>query len=445
MPKVLLLVATLLLFPSYARSQTKTITRVSDPIIIKGAQIPPLRGIPLSRIALYSSRNGAAAPVTFQIDEADESGALSLSTPDGSAINSDDGKWDDNDELVFMSCDLGDRMSAAQLPAGYLAAAEISCADPITQGSGWVYCVSFSEPVREVAPPYVRYDSKRDYVATDRYEIGYTPGGMKSYFSTLILKDNDSVHSPNILDRYKFRVTMKLFFSLITITRNEDDMRAVLAGYKDGPIRAVRRCNNSLYLKFGIRSPTSMVDNYYYRDSIEWPTLIRLPFNVSTVASEALLISGCDWNPTATGMNYFNSCNQVPVLVDGFMSDEEKKLDKKPYLWSALSGPQGTMLSRLWLSESLVMGKELLYMDDKTIMDAPGGCTGHWGYNGWAFNIITVPAGTHRFVSCFYFPKDYRRGDENAYLNILDHPVTVSVRQMTGDSPKIVSTKFITD
>jgi len=430
MKKNILITAAMLLLPCVARAQTKTITRVSDPIIIKGAQIPSLRGVPLARISLYSSRNGTAAPVTFQIDEADGSGVLSLTAPDGNAINSDDGKWDDNDELVFMSCDLGDRMSAAELPAGYSAAAEISCSDPLTQGSGWVYCVSFPEPVREVATPYVRYDSKRDYVASDRYELGYTPGEMKSYFSTLLLKDNGSIRSQNILDRYKFRVTMKLFFSLISISRNEDDMRAVLVGYKDGPVRAVRRCNNSLYLKFGIRSPTSVVNNYYYRDSIEWPTLIKLPFNVSTISSEAFLVTGCDWNPLATGMSYFNSCNPAPVLVDGFMSNEEKKLDKKPYLWSALSGPQGTMLSRLWLSDSLVMGKELLYMDDKTVTDAPEGCTGHWGYNGWFFNIVTVPAGTHRFISYFYFPKDYKRGDENSFLNILDHPVTVSMRQM---------------
>ncbi|MCX6339220.1 MAG: hypothetical protein NTX71_04795 [Candidatus Aureabacteria bacterium] len=411
-------------------AQTKTITRQSDPVIVKGLQLSAMRGAPISHCALFSAREGKVNPVPFQIDEKNNDGVMSLTGPDGTPVNPDDGLWDANDELVFMARDLGDRAAIKDMPAGCVKAAEIACADPLTGSEGWAYCVVFPGPPPGNPGRYVSYDLARDYINADCYEIGYTPGEMKSYFSTLIIKDNGSTRSPNLLDRYKFRVTLHLFFSLITISRNEDDMRSVLMGYKDGPIRAVRRCSNSIYLKFGIRSPTSVIDNYYYRDSIEWPTLIKLPFNVSTIASEGFLVSGCDWNTAATGMRYVNSCNPSPVLVDGVMSEEEKKLDKSPYLWSGLSGSQGSMLSRLWLSPSLVMGKELLYIDDKTIADPPEGCKGHWGYNGWSFNVTTVPRGTHTFISYFYFPENYTPGAEKAFLEILDHPLRVSARAL---------------
>lgn len=411
-------------------AQTNTLTRRSDPIVVKGARLPAMRGVLVSQIALYAAKNGPVAPVPFQIDEMDSSGAIALTTTDGRTTNPDDGMMDENDEIVFMACDLGTRLRREDLPRNCTQAVELACVDPVDGVTGWVYCVSFPGPVAYAAGRYVAYDLARDYVTTDRYELGYTPGQMKSYFSTLILKNSGDRVSPNVLSRYKFRVTLKLFFSVISINRNEDDMRSVLAGYKDGPVRAIRRCNNSIYLKFGIRSPTSVVDNYYYRDSIEWPTLIKLPFNVSTIASEALLITGCDWNPAAGGMRYSNSRNTHPVLVDGVMSDEEKNLDRGTYLWSAISGPQGALMSRLWLSESLIMGKELLYIDDKKIEDPPDDHQGHWGYNGWQFNVITVPAGTHRFVCYFYFPRDYKPGDETPYLNILDHPLQVRAQQL---------------
>ncbi|MCX6357970.1 MAG: hypothetical protein NT045_08890 [Candidatus Aureabacteria bacterium] len=413
-----------------AWAEQKTIARQSDPVVVTGETLKTLRTTPLSQIALYSARGGTFSRVPSQIDERDGDGVIAVETPDGTPLHPDDNRWDDNDDLVFMARDLGDRVERDALPGGHAAAVEIECTDPVSGAKGWAYCLAFRDRVRDGPGRYVNYDLAKDYVTADCYELGYTPGQMKSYFSTLILKDNDGVHSANILDRYKFRVRMNLFFSLITISRNEDDMRSVLVGYKDGPIRAIRRCTNSMYLKFGIRSPSSVVDNYYYRDSIEWPTLIKLPFNVSTIASEAFLVTGCDWNPQAEGMRFLNSCNTTPVLVDGVMSEEEKRLDKQPYLWSAIVGSQGSLIARLWLSPSLVMGKELLYIDDKNAKDPPEDLAGHWGYNGWTFNITTVTSGTHRFISYFYFPKNYAPGDEKPYLDILDHPLRVSTRAL---------------
>jgi hypothetical protein len=130
-------------------------------------------------------------------------------------------------------------------------------------------------------------------------------------------------------------------------------------------------------------------------------------------------------------MEYFNSRNPSHVLVDGVMSEQEKKLDRSAYLWSALSGHHGTLISRLWLSDSLgAMGKELLYIDDKDAADPPDDVKGHWGYNGWFFNVTAVPKGTHEFISYFYFPRDYKPGDERQFLDIIDHPLKVDTRRL---------------
>ncbi len=433
MRKIILLyaLASLLLYCSHAlSSQTRSIERLSDPIILTGKQLSPMEGTSISHLYLYSKVGDKVERIPSQIDERNAKGDRSLTSPKGKPVNPDDGKLDENDELVFMSRDLGGRISRAELPKGAEKVVEITCQDPTSTGKGWAYLVAHPAPVGGETRRYVNYDLKKDYINAANYELGYTPGAMKSYFSTMILKNGAQGRSPNVLDRFKFRTNLSLLFGLINIERTEDDMRSVLIGYKDGPVRAIRRCGNSMYIKFGIRSPTSVIDNYYYGDSIEWPTLIKLSFNVSTIASEASLTSGCDWNTKATGLHYSNSLNTKPVLVDGIMSEAEKNLDKKPYAWSILSGKQGSLISRLWLSKSLVMGKELLYIDDKNILDPPEGCEGHWGYNGWEFDIITVSKGTHEFISYFYFPKDYKPGAEKAYLDILDHPIRMTTNEI---------------
>ncbi|MDD5557523.1 MAG: hypothetical protein PHN82_09795 [bacterium] len=413
-----------------AAAEPAAFPRHADPVVVRGDRLAPLAGVPVGRLALYAVRDGKGAPLPFQVDERNAAGALSLTGPSGRPVNQDDGLFDGNDELVFMGGDLGGRAAGGELPSAATAAVEIECRDPRTGAAGYAYCVAMPAPVPYEGHRYVRYDPARDYVTADRYELGYEPGGMKSYFSTLILKNGPAGRSPDILDRFKFRVDITFFFAIVSVSRNEDDMKSVLVGWRDGLVRAVRECDNSLYLKFGIRSPSSVVDNYYYRDSIEWPTYISLPFNVATIATEAHLTSGCDWNEAATGMTYYNSRNRAPVLVDGVMSEAERRLDRSPYDWSALSGSQGTIMSRLWLSESLVMEKELLYIDDRTIEDPPEGCSGHWGYNGWRFNITTVPKGTHTFISYFYFPADGGPEAEEAYLDILDRPLEVSTRPL---------------
>jgi len=76
------------------------------------------------------------------------------------------------------------------------------------------------------------------------------------------------------------------------------------------------------------------------------------------------------------------------------------------------------------------MKKELLYIDDKAVKDPPEDCVGHWGYNGWYFNITTVPSGTHKFVAYFYFPENYKPGAEKPFLEIIDNPLKVTTRTL---------------
>ena len=109
--------------------------RVEDPVVIIGAQLPALSGVPLNELVLYAYRGGDWQAVPFQIDE------VSIS---GTYVISDDGLLDANDELVFMAADAGDQVSAAIWPADPQARLNsryaITVSDPLSASQqAWAY------------------------------------------------------------------------------------------------------------------------------------------------------------------------------------------------------------------------------------------------------------------------------------------------------------------
>src|SRR4029079_4234853 len=107
-------------------------TRVHDPVIVPGARLSALPIRDTAKLRLHRFESGRAGAIPHQIDQRDESGDLVVDGPRDFA-------FDDNDELVFMAKDAGDRTIADPCPSDCTAALEIEVRDPASGASGWVY------------------------------------------------------------------------------------------------------------------------------------------------------------------------------------------------------------------------------------------------------------------------------------------------------------------
>ncbi len=70
----------------------------------------------------------------------------------------------------------------------------------------------------------------------------------------------------------------------------------------------------------------------------------------------------------------------------------------------------------------------LYYMDDRELSDPPESEPGQSPGFGYEIDITNIRKGTYSFAVYTFAPQRYCQGDEKAYLNILEHPLQVTVR-----------------
>jgi len=199
-----------------AFSQTNSIAREHDAVIISGEMLAPFVGAPIADLFLYSfdSQTKVFTQIPFQFDERGISGT------DTSFFISDDGLLNDNDELAFMASDLGDRDGANPpiAPGNWLSDAismtnprvEISVTDVLgsstlskSQGlaQGWAYLFRSSSLTEEFSEDYVTYtgptNGGNDSVEGQTYDVGSATNGFFNFLAFPLSP------STNILERNK--------------------------------------------------------------------------------------------------------------------------------------------------------------------------------------------------------------------------------------------------
>ena len=99
----------------------------------------------------------------------------------------------------------------------------------------------------------------------------------------------------------------------------------------------------------------------------------------------------------------------------------------KPYL-HPLRGAQGTiMMLTLFDPRMAMMRKELYYCDDESTPDEPCQFKGQIANSGYALsNIESVPKGNYTFNVYVFCLPGYKAGDEQAALDSVMHPLSVS-------------------
>jgi len=343
LPWALLLLTPFVLQPSptFAASpstplkvEPRSIEREHNPVKISCSSIPRFHGEPVEQCRLYAVQNCEYVPVPFQIDEVDAKGLYVL--PKGKRPNRDRGKRagrreleglvDDNDELVFMARDLGDRALEPTLLPGATMSAEIEVADPLTEGRGWVYLFIFPDPPAPSSRDYVRFAPEEDRVYAEFFTLGYSPVKDLVYTDYLSVTPAAGGDGKNLIDRMNIRFTASILLRSITFSRHEDDFTSEIIAYKDGPVRVMRRVGNHMRLVLGLESPEVIAYSVYYRNAIESPNTFHLPFDMKTFVKSVEFYGGTDYRNNCACMTFYTSDAPDGVVVDGRMSDREKEL-----------------------------------------------------------------------------------------------------------------------
>ncbi len=410
-----------------AKPEEKTLKRKSDPVVVLGKDLGPLIGATANSLFLYAMKEGRLIPIPYQIDEKDKRGKLVVDRGKRPKPDKDKGLIDDNDELIFMSGDTGDK-APVDTNIGQRVGIEITITDPLTGEVGWVYLLKFDKAQPTSTANYVRYAPEEDRIYARNFSIAYDPTRNNMYYEHISMTTAAGGNNTDICDRWVGRVNITIKGIRKRWLGNEGILKSEVIGYKDGPVRVVRKIKNYFRLPFGIKAFKVELDYLYYADSFKSISTISIPFNVDLFCKKAWLTAGTDYTPAAYGMTIYTDRHE-PVTLDGVMSDDEMKMRDKLIDHFVLTGTQGTLISRnVFASDTpLAQGNNIYIMDEPDSPFPPEREPGR-AFVGYRFNILRLKKGRIDFEPHLYFPAHYKRGDEVAYLNIVDHPLKVETK-----------------
>jgi hypothetical protein len=391
----------------------KSLQRDQDPVIVRTGLLTGLGDHETSRYRLYAVRQGRLEPIPFQFDARGADGELVLSE-DGTET---DFTFDDDDELVFMAKDTGDRAANDLLPA----ALELAVVDRAHGGTGWAYLIHFAEDPPPRSPVrYATFDTARQEARGLTYEVSYSHD-RSNFLGRIRIVPRDGT-AETLIERLRMRIspTFALLWTTVQPTLTEESFSVVPDGVKNGPVRAIRRVRQSLDLGPMFPDvPNGRVYTYYYATSFQTPVRFSIPWLALKALRDFRYESVEELGSHGEDMRYWDAANREGVAFDGSERPAATDADHDWWVVSSARGMcmQAFVIPEEWRSRGIKRG---------IVFNASGTDPGA-GYSLLRMTNLER-AGTYDLASVFVFlPRPYRPGDESEALDALRDPLHTEV------------------
>ena len=355
-----------------------TLGRSIDPIELAGNEFSDITGIEISQIRVFAYHDGQAIVIPFQIDQKNSKGEWVWdghlleegAEQDDSIINDDADPpghaiFDENDLIVFVAHDGGERSETQGKELGAVSIEEVEIVDPLNGGKCWVYVARYrpSELPALSGIQYVRYLPAEQRVIGQEYEFRYS-----TKHNAVI--DDLYVGGLSIFDRNKMRgtVTAGIGFLNIDIEFNEEYVQGDDVGYINGPIRVIKRSINYIRTRSGMESPAVNCDHFYYPWHSEVPLLISMSFPIQQIS---MLVTN-DYHNSHFHEAYVDG-QAVPIDLDTRTAKDNLLSGQPEGEWIRLVGKNVSVSTLLKLPEEIrgYMDISPYLLNDITANNAP--------------------------------------------------------------------------
>lgn len=372
------------------------LSRTHDPVIIKGSSVSALTDKPANQVFAYAWVSNSWVQIPFQVDEV---------SAEGNYVETEDGIFDGNDEIVLMASDASTK--APESPQAALSLStpwyEIKVTDPVHDGEeAWVYLVHSSIITKTFTEDYVNFAPVTHQVQGENYVIGYaTPDPWAD-----VLRLGGGL--TDILDRNKtriFRTDSHACTGPLVCVTEEALPNVQDAVIKDGPVRAIIR---------GGRVQA-------YGTMLSWTNLFTLPTLLQGDVQLTL-----DFAPAVDGANFFNAAVPNGVVVDG-APDTVPATPFSP--WTQWSTDVGTLIQVVDASK-LTGTPTNVYIDDNSLDAQDTGDNRHWGEAGI---LMDDPGQVIEYNFNLYMLADKQPNLGEQYTDYYNQPLTVQATLVSPD------------
>ncbi len=355
------------------------------PVVLTGADVPPLLGRPIKVLGLYALDAGELIPIPFQIDRRDETGVYQIPAGDAARAAEADAVLDRNDEWVFMASDVGEKTARMPDRLGASAGVEIELRDPHTGRRAWVYGLVFEERPPQTTPTdYVVYDRASDAVESETIRIGYSRE-RPFLIDTILWKEAETRrYARNFTDTMKIRHRGKLLRA-VPFERTERDYTSQVTAVKDGPVRVIRTTSNRVRVLWRLKTPSIHIDFVHYANAFFMDTRLDLPFKPGLFFSDVETVMSLDGrpDPRLPVTQVFTQSLREGVAINGTMSDQKKLLNFSADNALVLANTFGKILVALEVERGSPIRARPYLMDDVAVADPPENIPGQFGNVGF--------------------------------------------------------------
>ena len=352
-------------------------------LVIPGAFLPGLIGSPVNRIAVFKWSGTDLEPIPFQIDQRDEDNRYILGDKNKETSDSDINRLDDNDEFALLRHNADEYITRLSENNGQddLIELEIKNHNSPVQ---WIYFKKNAAHASVTERAYMHYAQSLDTVSSETFKIGFS-STLPFLIDTLQWKtDSADSWSPDVSDIMKIRHTGKLF-GLIHFERSAADYHSRLVAIKSGPIRIIRRTENTISMFWKLKSPRLLIDYVISPDGFIMDTIIDIPFPVGFFFSDLVTLTTMDWNsakklPMLT-ISYGTPLNSL--AVDGRMSVDETAFNGLAQNTFNIDSDLGAIQVTLAIPDNVPITPQLYLRDDISATDAPEQDIGQFGNAGF--------------------------------------------------------------
>ncbi len=417
-----------LLSPPMAEAQKKSLNRTEDYILFTGADAPGLIGSETADLHLYACRPDGFRAVPFQVDKRDSEARFVFPDEKLRDPMRDGTRLDENDEMVFMVIDSGDRCPKTAWVEGAERGIELELIDPLDRGRAWVYLFYLPGVGPAETRDYVSYrtDEVREYIRTDQYEVGQPL--TKTYYDWLKLKRPDASFSPDIFDRQKIGLEARLLNGAIPFKVPEGLTKCKVFGVIDGPVRVIR------YEFDYVQALGSMFENDFfliYLNNVTYnPIEINIPFTMHKIFLEVSIYWAIDFNDHIKGSTFRNAANPKGVILDG--EPDADIDDESEVLWMVVTGPQGSLVDVVVkeprLAEQLM--SQTLVVEDPEDKDPheehPGKLVAGWQSK----SAKKIEKGVYNYCLYHFFPWPFSDEKVQEIFDMIERPVEITVNPL---------------
>lgn len=330
---------------------SKTPNNVSVlPLVIEGRQIPGLGGRSLLGLTAFRCAAGKTTPVVFQVDEINPQNRVVSgdALPEVSA-DEQPGLIDDNDQIVFMQRDLGERCGEEQLDRARGKLVELEASGGSLKDKAYLYVLS-AERGHVPSSSAVRFDKSRQNISTPAYDMAYSIE-HPHMISSFVLHELRGRENKNVLDRMKVRMVAKALGALVQLNMTEEEIGGTLLSARAGPVRVVRELKLDVQPVPGLKIPAK-VRFLNYERLFQAEVEFQIPKAAALFVSSLDLFLAMDYID-ARGVRISTSGLPQGAVVDGRTAAMEKQFDLGDKRWFLLTGEGINHVAVLHMEEGL--------------------------------------------------------------------------------------------